>query len=220
MANFSSTLAVILVLVLMTTATTYLFLQRKKGTMTLQQAQIIIYAEIQNICELALVKKTFKSTVSKVLDTKLPFSDVHIPGTSRKFFMDYSGVIKCGFDLSKVQIVPSGILGNNLKIFLPKCKIVDRYADIDSFEIHFQDAGIFAPDIKIEEQNKWVAADVENQVQIAIQEGLIERADENARQLLWSRISNRGFNNNFNIEIITFDEDRPLITNSQQNLLQ
>lgn len=37
MANFSSTLAVILVLVLMTAATTYLFLQRKKGTMTLQK---------------------------------------------------------------------------------------------------------------------------------------------------------------------------------------
>ena len=62
-------------------------------------------------------------------------------------------------------------------------------------------------------------ADVENQVQIAIQEGLIERADENARQLLWSRISNRGLNNNFNIEIITFDEDCQPITSSQQNLL-
>ena len=62
-ANFSSNLAVILVFFLMTSATVYLFLQRKKGAMTLQQVQSIIYANIQDICELALVKKNFKSVV-------------------------------------------------------------------------------------------------------------------------------------------------------------
>lgn len=221
MANFESTLAVMLVFAVMTAVAVYLFMKRKQDIMTLKQAKIIIYADVQDICEVALVKKTFNSIVSKDFDKKLPFFDTHIPGTSRKFLMEYSGVIKCGFDFQKVQVVPDDSFGRKIKIFLPKCKILDRYADVDSFKIHCQDAGIFVSNIKIEEQNEWVAADVENQVQIAIQEGLVERADENARQMLWSRISNRGLNNHFNIEIISFDKDcPPAIDSYQQNLLE
>ncbi|MBR2734026.1 MAG: DUF4230 domain-containing protein [Selenomonadaceae bacterium] len=77
-----------------------------------------------------------------------------MPGTSRKFFIDYSGTIVCDFDLSKVKILRDGNFGNKIKIILPPSKILDAYADAHSFKIHMQDTGIFAANIQIAEQNK------------------------------------------------------------------
>lgn len=225
MANFGSTLAVMLILVIMTAIAVYLFLQHKKGnnapanTMSLQQLQTIVYDEIQDICELALVKKEFTSVVAIDLDKKIPLLDVHIPGTSRKFLMDYSGTIKIGFDMNKVQVLREESFGNKLKIYLPQCKILELYADIGSFKIRHQDAGIFSENIKIEEQNEWVTADVAEQGRQAVQEGLLKRADDNARQLLLNRISNRGLNN-IDIEIISVNEDTTQLLNSPQRLLR
>ena len=142
-----------------------------------------------------------------------------MPGTTRKFLMKYSGTITCGFDLSKVQVLPNEGLGNKLKIYLPQCKILELYADVSSFKILNQDAGIFAENIKIEEQNAWVSEDVAEQGRRAVSEGLLERADNNAKQLLWSRIYNRGLND-VDIEIISVSENTTQLLDSPQRLLR
>jgi len=202
-ATFGATLAGCLVLIGTTGAAIYFFLKRQKNRseqMNFEQLQSVIYEDIRDVCELALVRENFKSVVSVDVDKKLPFFGVHIPGTSRKFLMDYSGTIVCGFDLTGVNISRDG---NKVKIFLPQSKILDIYADVNSFKIHMQDAGILAANIKLEEQNEWVAADVKEHGRHAIQKGLLNRANENARQLLLSRIEHRGLNRNFDIQIAT-----------------
>ena len=225
MANFGSTLAVMLVISLMAAALVYLLLQRKQdknssnNTMNMQQIQTIVYDEICDICELALVKKKFTSEISIDADKKIPLFGVHMPGTTRKFLMKYSGTITCGFDLSKVQVLPNEGLGNKLKIYLPQCKILELYADVSSFKILNQDAGIFAENIKIEEQNAWVSEDVAEQGRRAVNEDLLERADNNAKQLLWSRIYNRGLND-VDIEIISVSENTTQLLDSPQRLLR
>lgn len=130
---FGSTLAITLVLVGMTGATVYLFMQRKKtdlesksaddsARMTFLQAQRLIYEEVRDVCEMALVRKNFTSTIPLEEDRKFPLLNVHMPGSSRKFLMDYSGTIVCGFDLSGVKISRDGTLSNKVKFSCRRAK--------------------------------------------------------------------------------------------------
>lgn len=199
-ATFGATLAGCLVLVGTTGAAVYFFMRRQRNeSEQFRQLQNIIYAEIRDVCEIALVRENFTSSVEIDDDKKIPLLNVHMPGTSRKFFMPYSGTIVCGFDLSKANILREG---NKVKIFLPQSKILDAYTDVNSCKPQYQDTGIFAK-IKLEEVNEKISADLEDHKQKSIQAGLLLRANENARQLLWSRILNRGLNRNFDIQITT-----------------
>ena len=97
------------------------------------------------------------------------------------------------------------VLVEQVKVFMPPSKILDIYADVDSFNIRLQDAGLLASNIKIEEQNAWVAADVSEQGRRAVQEGLLLCADDNARQLLLSKLNNRGLPGDFELEVVTLN---------------
>lgn len=207
-SNFGSTLAALLVVIVLTCIAIFFFMKHRKikeEQMTFEQVQSIIYEEVRDVCELALVRKNFTSTVSVDVDKKIPFLNVHMPGSSRKFLMDYSGTIVCGFDLSGVKISRDATLSNKVKVFMPPSKILDIYADVNSFNIHLQDAGLLAANIKIEEQNAWVAADVAKHGRNAVQEGILLHADDNARKLLLSKIESRGLNQSFDIDIVTLN---------------
>ena len=112
----------------------------------------------------------------------------------------------CGFDLSGLKIFPDG---NGLKVFLPHSKILDLYADVSSYNVHFNETGVLAENIKLEEQNQAVAADVQNYGRRAVQEGILLHAEDNARKILQSRIANRGWNKNFTIDITFTGEGDP-----------
>lgn len=224
---FGSTLAITLVLVGMTGATVYLFMQRKKtdlesksaddsARMTFLQAQRLIYEEVRDVCEMALVRKNFTSTIPLEEDRKFPFLNVHMPGTSRKLLINYSGTIVCGFELKDVKILPEA--SGRLQISLPRSKILDIYADMKSVKVYHKETGIFAEEIKLEEQNALVAANLEEHGQQEIQEGLLDRADANARQLLHSRITNRGLNRNFDVEILTLSNENIWALNAPPNI--
>ena len=207
-SNFGSTLAAMLVVIVLTCVAIYFFTKHRKlkeQQMTFEQVQSIIYEEVHDVCELALVRKNFTSIVSVDVDKKIPFLDVHMPGSSRKFLMDYSGTIVCGFDLSGVKVLRDGTLSNKVKVFMPPSKILDIYADVNSFNIRLKDAGLLAANIKIEEQNEWVADDLAEYKQRAVREGLLIRADDNARKLLLSKIESRGLNQSYDFEILTLN---------------
>ncbi|MBR4905097.1 MAG: DUF4230 domain-containing protein [Selenomonadaceae bacterium] len=203
--SFGSTLAICVVLIAMTGLAVYLFMRRKKDAestaMTFQQMQTIVSEEIRNVRELVTVRKNFTSVISFNDDKKIPFFNVHMPGTDRKFLMNYSGTITCGCDLDKIRFSKDE-MSNRVKIIVPNSQILDMYADVSSFKIHHQDAGILAENIKIEEQNEFVSADLEVQKQHALQEGILNRANENVQQMLTAIIARRGINQNFDVEIV------------------
>lgn len=215
-SSFGSTLAAMLVVVALTCVAIFFFMKHRKAKeqqriqeeqrMSFEQLQSIIYEEIQDVCELTLVRENFTSTVSVDVDKKIPFLNVHMPGSSRKFLMDYSGTIVCGFDWNDVKVMRDGTFGNKVKIFLPSSKILDIYADVSSFNIHLQDAGLLASKITLEEQNAWVAEDVAKQGRRAVREdGLLLRADDNARKFLLSKLNSRGLPGNFDLDIVTLN---------------
>lgn len=222
---FGATLAVCIVLVMVTGVAVYLFMHRKKAEETpkpisFQQMQTIISEEIKNVHELVTVRKNFTSVISFANDKKIPLINVHMPGSDRKLLMDYSGTIVCGCDLDEIRFSQDRNFGNRVKIIVPQSRILDIYANVNSFKIHHKDAGIFAENIKIEEQNDLIAEDLKCQEQNALQEGLLARADENVRQMLTSIIAKRGLNQSFDWEIVFLNKGNSKVLDVPKNILR
>lgn len=161
--------------------------RRPEGARSVRTA---ILSGIQNVSELAAVRERFQSIVAFSEGWALPLLKFNLPGTTRKFMMRYSGVIVCGCDLSKVQISERFDV-NRVRITLPRSRILDIYADVHSFEVYDQSAGIFTS-IRLEDQNREVMADLEQVRAHAIRNGLLDQADENARQLMTSVVAATG----------------------------
>ena len=180
-------------------AVAFYFKEEKREENSIQKLQSIVLEEIKNVSELATFRKNFKSTL--MFEDATQLFDFKIPGTSRKFSMDYMGTIVCGCDLNKIHIEREGNSKDRVKMTVPQSKILDIYADVNSFKIHSQEAGLLAENIKIEEQNEWIAKDLDAQKRVAISEGIIEKSNENIRQILTSIIAGKSLDKNFQIDI-------------------
>ncbi len=199
MANaFGSTLAMLLVLILTIIVAVYFFQKSQQPQATQERVpfpvlRTIIAEKIQDVAELVTLRKAFDATINFNDATKIPFFDVGIPGTKRDFVIDYSGMIVSGCDLKAIRILPDGFDNNRVKIIVPQSCITDFYADIKSFKIRGNKAGIFAANIKIEEQNEWIRTDLESRVKQAIDEGILIRSNDNVRKYLNAIVSAQGF---------------------------
>lgn len=200
-ASFGLTLAGCLILVGVTGAAVYFFMRgRHSGEpMSFEQMQMILAEEVKNVRELVTVRKNFKSRIIIDDDKKIPWLDVHIPGSSRKLCMEYSGTIVFGCDLNAIQLRRDA---NSVQIIVPPSRILDAYADVNSLQILYQDTGLLAKKIELTEQNELIKDDLAKERQRALQAGLLTRADENVRQTLNSIIARRGLNRGFDIEIV------------------
>ncbi len=206
--SFGSTLAILLVFAAVICAAIYFFMKHRKlkeEQMTFEQLQSIVYEEIQDVCELALVREKFSEEILIDEHKKIPLLNVQVPGTSRKLKITYSGTIVCGFDLNDKENTREELIGDKVKIFIPQSKILDIYADMKTVRVYEEETGIFVKHFKPEEQNALIAAKVEEYGQQEIQQGLLLRADENARKMLMSRLMNRGLNGSFDFEILTLN---------------
>ena len=149
-----------------------------------------ILAGIQNVSELATIRQSFQSIVSFSDGLKIPMLNMNLPGTTRKFMLKYNGTIVCGCDLSKAQVSERYDI-NRVRITIPHSEILDVYADINSFEIYDQKAGIFTS-VKLEDQNREVNADLAKVREHEVNNGILEQADGNVRKILASVASSAG----------------------------
>ncbi len=154
---------------------------------SIQTVHAIILSKIQDVKELTVLRSNFQSVVSFSEAKKILGHD--IPGSSRKFILEYTGTIICGCDLSKIIISDQFYNKNHLLITLPNSQVLDIYPDISSFKVHEQSSGIFAKNINIDDQNREVAKDLEQVKQHLIDEGILLKSNENVRRLLVSVIN-------------------------------
>ena len=132
----------------------------------------------------------FQSIVSFSDGVKIPGLNMNIPGTTRKFMLKYYGTIVCGCDLSKAQVSERFDV-NRVRITLPHSEILDVYADVHSFEVYDQSAGIFTS-VKLEDQNREVNADLEKVRVHELEKGILTQSDENVRKILTSVVASTG----------------------------
>lgn len=181
---------VALLLVLSVVLNVLLLTRKKNPAARKKSVRSAILQGIQNVNELATVRERFQSIVSFSDGKQMPFLGFCLPGTTRKFIMRYAGVIVCGNDLSKLNISERFAV-NRVRVVVPRSRILDIYADIQSFEVYDQQAGLFTS-IRLEDQNREVTADLEEMRQNALKSGILSQADENTRRILTSIVAATG----------------------------
>ncbi|MBQ9419875.1 MAG: DUF4230 domain-containing protein [Synergistaceae bacterium] len=209
-------LAVTLALVISVALNVYMFTRKSTSTNTNPNRSIrtTILSGIENVSELATLRERFQSIVTFSDGKKIPFVNMNFPGTTRKFMLKYYGTIVCGCDLTKAQI-SEHYDTNRVKITLPHSEILDIYADVHSFEVYDQSAGIFTS-VKLEDQNREVDADLEKVKAHSVQNGMLEQSDENVRKILTSVVASTGMK----AEIIFTEQNRPALTANAVETLQ
>ena len=205
-------IAVTLALVISITLNVFLFTRRKTPSINQNRSvRETILAGIQNVSELATIRESFQSIITFEDGKKIPFVNMNFPGTTRKFMMKYCGTIVCGCDLSKAQV--SEHYGTDrVQITLPKSEILDVYADVHSFEIYDQSAGIFTS-VKLEDQNREVDADLEKVKIHSIENGILAHSDDNARKILTSVIASTGMQ----VEITFKETEEPIFLGEENS---
>ena len=196
----TTAIALILALVLSITVNVMLILRRKANQN--RSVRTTILSGIQNVSELATIRERFQSIVTFSDGVKIPGMGINIPGTTRRFMLKYYGTIVCGCDLTKAQVSERFDI-NRVRITLPHSEILDIYADVHSFEVYDQSAGIFTS-VKLEDQNREVNADLEKVKAHELQKGILSQADENVRKILTSVVASTGME----AEIIFTDNSR------------
>jgi hypothetical protein len=145
---------------------------------------------VKNVRELATIRRNFQSIV--IFRDAKAFLGITLPGTARKFILKYSGALTCGNDLSKIQITERFAV-NQVRITVPSAKLFDSYADMDNIKVYDQSAGLFTS-IKLEDQNREIAANLEEMRQETLRDGILRQANENTRSLLTSLAASLGMN--------------------------
>lgn len=184
----TAAIALVLALVVSITVNVMLVLRRKVNQN--RSVRTTILSGIQNVSELATIRERFQSIVSFSDGIKIPGLDMNIPGTTRKFMLKYYGTIVCGCDLSKAQVSERFDV-NRVRITLPHSEILDIYADVHSFEVYDQSAGLFTS-VKLEDQNREVNADLEKVKAHELEKGILAQSDDNVRKILTSVVAATG----------------------------
>lgn len=138
---------------------------------------------IQSVAQLATLRRNFQSVVKFSESSKIPFTDIDMPGTARKFMLQYNGTIVCGCDLTKAHVDVSDD-GGKVNITLPESEILDAYSDVNSYEVYDQSTGIFASSLKFDEQNKEIQADLETVKKQELENGILAQSDEHVKKIL------------------------------------
>lgn len=206
----AATIAVILALIVSITINVMLIMRRKVSQN--RSVRTTILSGIQNVSELATIRERFQSIVSFSDGIKIPGLNVNIPGTTRKFMLKYDGTIVCGCDLSKAQVSERFDV-NRVRITLPHSRITDIYADVHSFEVYDQHAGIFTS-VKLEDQNREVEADLAKVKAHELEGGILAHSDENVRKILTSVVSSTGME----AEIIFTESETPELSGNNATL--
>ena len=196
----TAAIALVLALVVSITVNVMLVLRRKASKN--RSVRTTILSGIQNVSELATIRERFQSIVSFSDGVKIPGLDINIPGTTRKFMLKYYGTIVCGCDLSKAQVSERFDV-NRVRITLPHSEILDIYADVHSFEVYDQSAGIFTS-VKLEDQNREVDSDLLKVKAHELERGILAQSDENVRKILTSVVASTGME----AEIVFTGNDR------------
>lgn len=204
------TLAIALVLALAVSITVNVMLVLRKKANQNRSVRTTILSGIENVSELATIRERFQSIVSFSEGVKIPGLNMNFPGTTRKFMLKYYGTIVCGCDLSKAKVSERFDV-NRVRITLPHSEILDIYADVHSFEVYDQSAGIFTS-VKLEDQNREVNADLEKVKVHELEKGILTHSDENVRKILTSVVASTGME----AEIIFTGVERSELPGSEQ----
>lgn len=138
----------------------------------------------EDIGELA-TQVSYCTEVNVVEDTQEIFH-IKIPFTQSKYIYSYDMIIKAGVDFSKIEWKQKE---DTIKVKLPEAKILSSELDMESFKVYHEIENIFSP-IDLSDNNEALKKMKKNAEKTAIENGLLEEAEENAKVLVKGFIGN------------------------------
>ena len=105
-----------------------------------------------------------------------------IPFTTSKYIYSYDGVVKAGLDFAGIEVQVDDA-NRIVTVLLPEIEILDVNIDNDSLKIYDESQSIFTP-LHISDVNE-AQIELKEQVrQTAIDNGILEEAEKNARKII------------------------------------
>lgn len=146
----------------------------------------VIKTTIQNIGELATLEYMYTDAGKFEDPAKLFGKDIPFLFTTKSFIAKWDGKIKAGVDISQVT-VEENKLSKEIVIHIPKAKILSHDIDDESIETLDQKDGLFNP-VKVEDVREFDAVSKEAMEQRAIENGILDKAFENAKDIIYKLI--------------------------------
>ncbi len=144
--------------------------------------------QIMNISEISTVKYNYTDVIS--YENSRELSGLKLPFTKKRFLVKYSGYMKSGFDLRSSDIKVKD--GQRVTIVLPRASIVDNVIMEEEVAFFDEKSGLFNPleyqdlyDVLIDEKEKKAVEAIDN--------GILEEAEENLKELVRGYLNELGF---------------------------
>lgn len=155
----------------------------KKSNSTYVSDGKITEIGFENIGEFATQSVTTTSVRVESKDLKL--FNISIPLTQSKYIYTYNTTIKAGINFSDVKwhLGDTESTKNNIYVEIPQVKTLSAEIDLDSFKVLHEENNIFSP-ISLTDHNDSLKQMQDEALQDAINNGLYDRALENAKTLL------------------------------------
>ncbi len=144
--------------------------------------------QLKSVCELATLECYYHNTAKSSTDKKILFWN-----TNKKLWMEYSGIVKIGIDISRLDL---DISGQVVTITLPEAKIISCKVDDASLSedtFYTEQTGLGAEPITAQDQTDAFAKAQQTMLEeVEKDESLLFQAQERARTLLLHYVKNIG----------------------------
>ncbi len=158
----------------------------------------VIEEQIHNIGELATVEYLY-TDAGRFSDTNQLFGmDIGI--TQKSFIAKWDGAIKAGIDIEKVEISYNQV-AKTITVSLPKSEILSHEIDDETVETLDQKDGLFNP-VKVEDVRVFDSESKIAMEERAIKNGLLEKADKNAKNIISNLLYGNPELKNYKIEFV------------------
>lgn len=147
----------------------------------------VISANIQGVSELATIEYMY-TDAGKFSDT-VQWLGVDVPFTTKSFIAKWDGVIKAGVNVKEI-IVELNEKEKEIIIYMPKAEIFSHEIDADSFQTLDEKAGLFNS-IKLKNIREFDAESKENMEKRAIENGILDKATENAENIITKLVNTK-----------------------------
>lgn len=173
--NIAARIAAIAVLVAVVA-----FIGFKIGTNGAQIESTTTKLTFENIGELAT--QSAYCTQVTVTDKDQKFFNISVPFTQTKYIYSYNVNVKAGYNFEEITYDVDDE-AKEIKVYLPDAQILSAEVDTDSFKVYHEQDSMFTK-ISLDETNQALSKMQETAKTTAIENGIYDEAETNAKSIL------------------------------------
>lgn len=146
----------------------------------------LITSEIRDIGELATIEYLYTDAGKFEDPAKLFGKEVPFSFTTKSFIAKWDGIIKAGVNVDEIE-VEIDEFNKEIIVHIPEAEILSHEIDEESIQTLDEKNGLFNP-IKVDDIREFDVINKEAMEQKAIDKGLLDKAYENAKTVIYKLI--------------------------------